>query len=101
VQKYDESGHWKATGYGGWEYKRLGKVMVCFESNYCGLEQFQMHDLAVIVTNSVPRWLKFIRLFDVKVLFHLLGTILENRVQKRLLHLMLTPPSRAQVLVPY
>jgi len=27
---------------GGWEHKRLGKVMVCFELNYCGSEQFQM-----------------------------------------------------------
>jgi hypothetical protein len=42
VQKFDEDGHLKATGYVGWEHKRLGKIMVCFELNYCGSEQVQM-----------------------------------------------------------
>jgi hypothetical protein len=32
----------KATGYIGWEHKRLGKVMVCYELNYCVSEQVQM-----------------------------------------------------------
>jgi hypothetical protein len=42
LQKSYEDGHLEATGYGGWEHKRLGKVMVCIELNYCGSEQVQM-----------------------------------------------------------
>jgi len=42
VQKSDEDGHLQATAYGGWEHKRLGKIMVCFELNYYGSEHVQM-----------------------------------------------------------
>jgi hypothetical protein len=38
----DEDGQLGAAGHVGREHKRLGKVMVCFELNYCGSEQFQM-----------------------------------------------------------